>query len=49
MLKTYFADSTGDGKPGDEEDTDGKSVPALTVLLHGSLKVLGMVAIIQVT
>ena len=49
MLWTFLADSTGDGKPGDEEETDGKSVPALTVLLHGSLKVLGMVAIIQVT
>lgn len=39
--------SNGDDKKDPEEEGDGKT-PSFTVLLHGSLKVEGMVALVHV-
>lgn len=43
--KLFVSDSDDGKTTGEDDDADAKASPAFTVLLHGSLKVLGMVAL----
>jgi hypothetical protein len=48
VLVHYITESSGEKGKEDEDETEDGKQPSFTVLLHGSLKVEGMVAVTRV-